>query len=339
MAERVTVKQVAERLGISMMTVSRALNNRPNVDENTRKKVIKTAREMGYVPNLIAKSLVEKKTFTIGVVVPEITHSFFPEVIRGIEEVAHENSYQLILMHTAESADREAKAIDTLISKQVDGILISTAESTKDRNFYKNLLGLGIPLVFYDRCVYKIGASCVGIDDEKSSINITKHLINLGFKKFAHLSGPLTVSIGRERKKGFKKALEENDIEYHKDLVVESGFHEAGGYTAMMQLLELPESKRPDAVVAVNDPAAFGAMKAIFEQKLKIPEDIAITGFSDDIRAELMSVPLTTVRQPAYLVGKEAAEKLVKHIEKNDEEVEEIIIPTEIVIRESSVGT
>lgn len=335
MRKRITAKQVAEELGISIMTVSRALNNRPNVDEKTREKVISTARRMGYVPDHIAKSLVLQKTFTIGLVVPEITHSFFPEAIRGIEEAAYGAGYQLILTHSAEDSERENKALQTLASKRVDGILISTAESVVDYESYESIMKLKLPIVFFDRCVYGIGASCVSIDDYESAKKITAHLIQHGYKKIAHLSGPSSVSIGRARIEGFKNAMDENGLSINDELIIESGFHEAGGYESMLKLLQLPKEKQPQAVVAVNDPAAFGAMNAILENGLRIPEDIAIVGFSDDIRAELMPTPLTTIRQPAYEVGKRAAQKLLAHIENKDEIIDEIIIKSEIVIRES----
>lgn len=335
MTKRVTLRNIADALNISMMTVSRALNNSPNVDEKTRKTVLKTARELGYFPNHIAKSLVVAKTQTIGVVVPEITHSFFPDAIRGIEEIVYESGYNIMLTHSAEDADREVSAIETLASRRVDGILASVAQSDTEYKIYRQVIGMGLHVVFFDRCVYNIGASCVSINDEESAFKITEHLIKHKFKKIAHLRGPLSISIAKERLNGFKKALKKYNITYNKKLVVESGFHEDGGYRAMKQLLEMSRDSRPDAVVAVNDPAAFGAMKAIWEKKLRIPQDIAIVGFSDDIRAELMPTPLTTVRQPGYEVGKAAAQKLISHIENRKESVKNLTVKTELVIRES----
>ncbi|PKL79295.1 MAG: LacI family transcriptional regulator [Ignavibacteriae bacterium HGW-Ignavibacteriae-4] len=335
MGHRITVKQIADELGVSMMTVSRALNDSPNIEAKTREKVLATAKKMGYIQNHIARSLVQRKTNTIGVVVPEITHSFFPEVIRGVEEVTYANNYQLILTHSAENAKREINAIDTLASKRVDGILISTAESAKSSKKYKQIMEMGMYIVFFDRCVHNIGASCVRIEDEKSSYKITEHLISYGYTKIAHLSGPTSVSIGQTRLNGFKKALKKNNIDLNKKYIVESGFHEDGGYSAMKKILDLPKKEWPRAIVAVNDPAAFGAMKAILEVGLKVPEDIAIVGFSDDIRSELMPAPLTTMRQPAYQIGKKAAEKLIKHIQNKDEIVEDIIIDSELIIRKS----
>ncbi|MCX6138046.1 MAG: LacI family DNA-binding transcriptional regulator [Ignavibacteriales bacterium] len=332
---RVTGKEIADMLGISAMTVSRAINNRGYIHEETRQKVVAAAKKMGYSPNNIAKSLVLKKTHTIGVVIPEITHSFFPEAIRGIEEVTYRAHYDLILTHSAEDAKRERDAIRTLESKRVDGILISMAESVEDHKTYKELIAIGVPIVFFDRCVAGIGASCVSIDDELSAMKITEHLLAHGYKRVAHLSGPKDVSIGRARLNGFKRALAARGIVCHPELVIDSGFHESGGYAAMKKLLALPKAQQPRAVVAVNDPAAFGAMRAIQERGLRIPEDIAIAGFSDDIRAAMMPVPLTTVRQPAYEVGRLAALKLLGLIEGKSPAIEEIIVQTEQVIRKS----
>ncbi|NOX38268.1 MAG: LacI family transcriptional regulator [Calditrichaeota bacterium] len=335
MGKRVTLKQIAQEVGVSVMTVSRALNNHSNVDERTRQRILETARRLGYTPNHIAKSLVLKKTFTIGVVVPEITHSFFPEVIRGIEEVAYDAGYQLILTHSAEDFERELKAIQTLEAKRVDGILISTAQTVADYEGYRRLIDMNYPIVFYDRCVEGIGASCVSINDEESAEAITQHLLAHGYKEIAHLCGPQKVSIGRSRLAGFRKALQRAQVPVREEWIVESGFHEEGGYRAMKRLLEQSGNGYPRAVVAVNDPAAFGAMQAIQEAGLRIPEDIAIVGFSDDIRAALMPAPLTTVRQPAYEVGRRAARKLIDIIEEKNTAVEEIVVQTEIVVRRS----
>jgi len=334
LAIRATQKEIAKELGISVMTVSRALNNRENVDDKTRKKVLDTAKRLGYKPNQIAKSLVLNKTYTIGVVVPEISHSFFPEVIRGIEEVTYQRQYHLILTHSAEKQKREKDAINTLESHRVDGILISTAESVKNFKLYKELINSNYPVVFFDRYVEGIGASTVGINDKESSRQITKHLIDHGYKKLAHLSGPSKVSIGLKRLEGFKEALKEANLEINEELIIESGFQESGGYKAMNKLLKLPKNKRPRAVVAVNDPAAFGAMRAIRDAGLNIPDDIAIVGFTDDIRAELLPCPLTTIRQPAYEVGKKAAKKLIDCID-GDDTVENIVVDTELIIRKS----
>jgi DNA-binding LacI/PurR family transcriptional regulator len=317
------------------MTVSRAINDKDNVDAKTKKRVLDQARQMGYMPNHLAKSLVSKKTNTIGVVVPEISHSFFPEVIRGIEEVAFREDYQIVFGHSSESFEREKKVIDMLRSKQVDGIMVSCSLNSRDYEFYENLAASGVEFVFFDRCIEEIGVSCIGVNDFSASKLITKHLINLGYKRIAHLSGPKDISIGKDRFEGFKKALEEEELIFDPKLIVESGFQESGGRTAMNTILDLPKNQWPDAIVAVNDPAAFGAIEALNDRGVRIPEDIAIVGFSDDIRAALLPVPLTTIAQPAYEVGRKAADKLIRSIENEKELKEKVNIMTELKIRSS----
>lgn len=335
MGSEVTLKQIAEELGLSAMTVSRAINNRSNVDEKTRARVLKKARKMGYTPNHIAKSLVSRKSYTIGVVVPRIAHSFFANVIEGIEEVTFKDNYQVILTHSAERGDREQHALQTLQSKRVDGILISSAETAKNYDSYKRIVNSNTSLVFFDRCVEGIGASCVSVDDCAGSYKITKHLIEHDYRKIAHLCGPLNLSVSRERLEGYKKALRDHGISVEENLIIESGFQEKGGYEAMNKLLDDHKTQPPRAVFAANDPAAFGAMDAIYSRGFSIPEDIAIVGFSDEIRSGLMNVPLTTVHQPAYELGKKAAQKLIRTIENEDEPVENIQVLTSLKIRAS----
>lgn len=332
---RVTAKNVAQEAGVSTMTVSRVFNNSRNVEAETRARVIEAARTLGYIPNSIAKSLVLNRTRTIGVVIPEITHSFFPDAIRGIEQVISDASYHLILMHSSEDPGKEREALLTLYEKRVDGILISSAQTTGETRLYEQGMILRVPLVFFDRCVLGIGASSIRIDDEECALQITRHLIGHGYTSIGHLSGPQRVLIGSARQHGFLRALRESGIACSPEWIVESGFQESDGYRAMCTLLSLPACKVPRAVVAVNDPAAFGAMQAIEDRGLRVPEDVAIVGFSDDIRAALMHAPLTTVRQPAYAMGRRAAQKLLSMIEKNAMGPEDIVLKSEVVIRRS----
>lgn len=335
MGSNVTLKHIAESLGLSTMTVSRAINNRSNVDKKTKARVLNKARIMGYTPNHIAKSLVSKKTFTIGVVVPEIAHSFFANAIQGIEEVTFEDNYQLILTHSAEQQDREQYALQTLQAKRVDGILVSSAEHVHDYQIYKDILHSDTAFVFFDRCVEEIGASCVSVDDQAGAFNVTQHLVDHGYTRIAHLRGPQSLSIGKARLEGYKKALIKNGIPIDDSLIIESGLHEKAGYEAMATLLERHGKHPVRAVFAVNDPAAFGAMDAIYDHGFTIPDDIAMVGFSDDIRANLMRSPLTTVRQPAYQLGKRAAQKLISLIENGEEPAENIELQTTLKIRSS----
>lgn len=336
MSSEVTLKHIAEALGVSAMTVSRALNNRSNVDEKTRQRVLDKAKSMGYTPNHVAKSLVSSKTYTIGVVIPEITHAFFPEVVRGIEEVAYKSDYQLFLTNANEQFSREKDAINTLRAQRVDGLLISTSLDLDDYSFYEDLINSGAKVVFFDRCIENIGASCVSVNDRDSTKQITEHLIvEHGYTKIAHISGPQKVSIGKKRLQGFVDALEAYDLEVNQDWIVKAGFREDTGYEAMKKLLEENNSDLPEAVVAVNDPTAIGAMDAIREFGLSIPEDISIVGFTDDIRSPLLEIPLTTMRQPAYEIGERAAQKLIDIIEEDNSPIEKIEVPTILQIRSS----
>jgi DNA-binding LacI/PurR family transcriptional regulator len=330
-----TARDVAKASGVSVMTVSRVFNGRPNVDEKTRTKVLKAARRLGYRPNQIAQSLALSRTRTIGVVVPEISHSFFPEAIRGIEEVTYKAGYHLLLMHSAEAADRERDALHTLESKRVDGILLSVAQDADDVQAYRRVLDVGIPLVFFDRCVRGIGATCVGIDDQESARSITRHLLDHGYKRIALLAGPRHLAISRDRAAGYRRAHVDAERAYEAALMVEAGFHEDAGYAAMMSLLQLPAALRPRAVVAINDPAAYGAMRAISDEGLNVPDDIAVVGFSDDLRASLMPVPLTTIRQPAYELGRLAAERVVATINGTQGSRKQFIVRGEMVVRRS----
>jgi len=333
--KRVTSKGIASRVGVSVMTVSRALNNRPYVGERTRRRILKVAKEFGYSPNHIARSLVMQRTETLGVVVPEISHSFFPEVIKGIEQAAYSAGYHLILTHSAEDEAREKDVISTLESKRVDGLLISTAQTVTSHKTYLDAIRMGTPIVFYDRVVTDIGASCVGINDEECCYMVTDHLAEHGYKAIAHLCGPASVSIGRDRLKGYRKSLSRRGLKLRPDLVIRSGFSEEGGYAATQTLLRLPQISRPDAIVAVNDLAAFGAMRAIAEHKLRIPEDIAIVGMGDVAMAAVVSTPLTTIQQPAFEIGKTAAETLISEVEGRTKPGKRIIIGARLAIRKS----
>lgn len=336
MSSEVTLKHIAEALGVSAMTVSRALNDRDNVDEKTKQRVRNKAKSMGYTPNRVAKGLVSRKTHTLGVVIPEITHAFFPEVVRGIEEVAYKSDYQLFLTNANELFSREKEAIETLRSQRVDGLLISSSLTCEDYSFYESIIQGGAKVVFFDRCIENIGASCVSVNDRESSRKITEHLIvEHGYTSIAHLSGPQKVSIGKERLLGYKDALKAHNIALNEELVIQAGFKEETGYEAMVKLLEKGGGEHPGAVVFVNDPTAIGAIEAIKEYGLTIPDDIAIVGFTDDIRSSLLDVPLTTVRQPAYQMGEQAAEKLISVIEEDETTIERIEVPTTLKIRSS----
>jgi DNA-binding LacI/PurR family transcriptional regulator len=217
----------------------------------------------------------------------------------------------------------------------VDGILLSVAQNADDDRAYRRVLELGIPLVFFDRCVRGIGAACVGIDDEECACHITRHVIDHGYDRIAHLAGPAHLAISRDRAAGYRRAHAESGRICDTALIVEAGLHEDAGYAAMNALLRLPPGQRPRAVVAVNDPAAYGAMRAITDAGLSVPDDVAVVGFSDDLRASLMPVPLTTIRQPAYELGRMAAERVVATIKCVQGSRKKFVVRGELVVRRS----
>lgn len=255
-------------------------------------------------------------------------------MVRGIEEVTNNADYQLFLTNSDEQFEREKEAVRTLQSKRVDGILVSSCQTSTDTSFYEQFVSQGSNIVFFDRCIENIGVSCVSVNDRVGMQNITEHLIEEhGYQRIAYLSGPSNVSIGKARYDGFMDAMKKYNIPVEKQFVIESGFQEDRGYESMKKLLKQSENNLPEAVVCVNDPCAIGAMKAINERKFLIPDDIAITGFTDDIRAPLFHPPLTTIHQPAYKVGKRAAQKLINTIENEDETAENIEVLTSLKIR------
>lgn len=336
MSGNITLKEVAAVLGVSTMTVSRAINNRPNVDAKTKKEILEVAQRMGYTPNHVAKSLVSSRTYTIGVVIPEISHSFFPDVVHGIEEATKDKTYQIFLTNTSESFATERQAIDALRSKRVDGILVSSSLTDDDTSYYRMIVKSGLPLVFFDRCVYDIGASCIGVNDREASRKVTEHLLTQHpYGKIGFLSGSKKVSIAKDRYDGFVDSMSAHGRSVDPACVIEQGFNEKSGYEAMNRVLALPPDQRPRAIVAVNDPVAIGAMDAIRNAGLRVPDDIAIVGFTNDIRAELMVSPLTTVHQPAHDIGYQAASKLIRTIENKDEPVEHLFLDTKVVVRKS----
>lgn len=317
------------------MTVSRALNDSPNVDEKTRERVIKAAKRKGYIPNKIAQSLVTRRTKTIGVVVPEIVNTFQPEVIRGVEDVTYNSGFNLLLTQSGENGAREEASLATLISHRVDGILISTAATGQFCEELPQLAKLDIPFVFYDRYVPNIGANIVRIDDKAFASKMTRHLLAHEYHRIAYIRGPENISVSDDRYTGFAETMKEAGLPIHPELVVEAGFREFGGYNAMNDILELPQNRWPEAVFCVNDPAAFGALQSIREHGLKVPEDIALVGFSDDMRSAVVTPPLTTVNPKPYEQGKRAVQKLIACIEQVDRRIEEIIIEAELIVRKS----
>lgn len=332
---QVTIKDIAETLNISASTVSRALRDHPDISDATKARVNSLAKELDYHPNSIAQSLKQRKTNLIGVIVPEIKNNFFSAAISGIEEIAYGAGYAIIVSQSNESYERECINIKALISNRIAGLLISISLSTTRDEQFRLLERQNIPFVFFDRVLEDYEASKVVVDDFNGAFKAVEYLINSGYRRIAHLAGPKHLSVSQYRLNGYLAALKKHDITYDENLVVTGGLDEEDGYKGFSKLLEL--NQLPDAVFAANDPVAIGAFQKIREQGLKIPQDIALLGFCNNPICQLVEPKISTVNQPAYQVGKRAAELLLEKINSPDDFIpRKEVLKTELIVRDST---
>lgn len=338
---QVTIKDIARELGISPSTVSRALKDHPDISSETKKAVNALADKLNYQPNIVALSLRQKKTNTIGVIIPELVHFFFSTVISGIEDVAYEAGYSVIITQSNESFDREARDIKALFNSRVDGMLLSISRETTNYEHIESILSKGVPIVFFDRMYNNPNTSKVIVDDYVGAKEAVTHLIEQGCKRIAHLQAAPNLLISEDRLRGYKDALREANLPYHENSILQcpSGtLEEAEKATRKLLALTPP----PDAIFANNDMLAMGAMKAIKEKGLNIPGDVALMGFSNWFFSQLMDPPLSSVDQPGYEMGQEAARLLIRHIEMKDKDQgepqpETKVLKTRLVVRQSSI--
>lgn len=334
-SDQVTIKDIARKLSVSPSTVSRALRDNPEIGEATRKAVKELAKELHYQPNSVAMSLRQKKTFTIGVIVPEIVHYFFSSVISGIEEVVYKNNFQVILCQSNEKYHQELMNIKTLTRSQVDGILISFAKETKNFDHLCELKEKGIPVVFYDRSEDSEIFDSVIVDDFGGAYKATKHLIEEGCEKISHFRGPLHLKIHQDRYNGYLQAHHDLGVSIDPRLAVEADSFKLG-YKAVHKLLD--SKLEFDGIFTVNDLTAVGAMKAIRSRGLLIPRDIAVVGFGDDSTlSEMVDPTLSSVVQPGFDMGIVAAQLLLDKINGSNTANPQLLeLKTSLKIRESS---
>ena len=339
-----TMKRIAAELGVSTTTVSKVLNDQPDIGKATRARVLARVEELGYRPNAVARSLSLRRTHTLGVVIPDLMHSFFVEIVAGIEAVMSAQGYGLLLCSSGENPRKERSELEMLRARQVDGIVLASAHASGNTDVLKQITGLGCALVMIDRDDHaRIRCHRVLTDDEEVGRLATAHLAARGRRAIAHIGGPPIVH-ARRREEGYSAALAEHGLESHPEWIVHAGFMEADGYRAMTHLLGL--KRKVDAVFAANDPAAIGAMKAIWEAGLRVPEDVAVVGAGDVAHGDLLRVPLTTVSWSKEELGRRAAELLLEQIglqngtagARRNGQFRRVIIPPRLVIRESCGG-
>ncbi|MFY0651845.1 MAG: LacI family DNA-binding transcriptional regulator [Cyclobacteriaceae bacterium] len=335
--KKVTIHDIAKRLNIDSSTVSRALSGSPRVKEQTKKSVLALALELGYQPNIMASNLRKKKSNTIGVVVPRISRHFFASVIAAVDEVTHQAGYNVIICQSLDELEREKKLINTLLTNQVDGVLISISMESIDVEHLRQLESNGIPLVLFDRGHDSLQVDKVVIDDVNASFSATEHLIKSGCKRIVHFSGPQEISIYKDRLAGYKKALSKYDISLDESLILTSRLMSEDGEECAIQILEMAEM--PDGIFSANDNAAIGAMKHLISFGVKIPEDMAIVGFSNEPISSAMEPSLTTIDQPGYEIGKKASEIILQQIESKSVSGnnQTIVVDADLLIRKSSM--
>lgn len=334
-SNQITIKDIARILGISPSTVSRALKDHPDINSDTKKAVNELANKLKYQPNAVALSLKNSRSNTIGIIIPEIVHYFFSSVISGIEDIASQRGYTVIICQSNESFDREVANAKTLLSHRVDGILISISKQTNTFTHFQNLQEGGIPLVFFDRIAPGINADQVIIDDIEASYDATRHLIENGCKRIAHFAGPQSLLIGRNRLQGYINALTEAGLPVDNRLIIQADTFEKARNT-VGQLLD--SGTIPDGIFAVNDMTAIGAMQTIQKRGLRIPEDVSIVGFSDGYLSGVTDPHLSSVDQHGYEMGTMAAEMLFKRILSDETEyIPEIkTLKANLIVRGSS---
>lgn len=334
---QITIKDIARELNISPSTVSRALKNYQTISLKTRQAVKELADKYDYQPNSIALSLRHQKSFTIGVIIPEIVHFFFSTIISGIEDVAYKAGYNVIISQSNESLEREVSDTKALLRSRVDGLLVSMSRETNQYEHFLELHTRGTPLVFFDRICPEIETSRVIVDDQDGAMKGVEHLIATGCKRIAHLAGPPDLLISKNRMQGYLDALSKHGLPVDQELIVvcEDGTVDQA-IDRTRELMQL--SNPPDAIFANNDMSAMGAMKEVFNQGRRVPEDVSILGFSDWQLASLVHPSLTSIHQPGFEMGQAAARLFIEQIEyKGDDfQFKTEVLPTSLVIRDST---
>lgn len=333
---KVNLKQLSEKLNVSISTVSKALRNSYEIGSDTKKKVVDMAQEMGYTPNPYAGALRHHKSKTIAIIIPEMKNSFFIQAISGAESIAQENGYHLLIYITNEDFNKEESIARHLQNGRVDGIIMSLAATTKTYTHLSDLIRSYIPIVFFDRICYEIETAKISTDDFVSGFNATEHLLQNGCKDIAYLSFSEGLSIDHKRMQGYLEALNKHDIRANKARIIYCNGDEKSNYRKIKQLLQ--GRKKPDGIFASIEMLALLTYDVCIALKIKIPESLKVISFSNARTASLLNPSLTTITQPAYEMGRQAATILFKYLGKKRTFIpnENIVIKSELVKRKST---
>jgi len=325
---------IARDLRVSVATVSKVLRNQGKISPATRKRVLRRARQVNYQMNWVARSLVTRRTFTIGLLLPDFTHPFFAEIAKSVAQAVRVHGYHVIISYFEEDPAVEAGEAESLLARQVDGIILASVQPHGQVELFQRIRSRQVPYVLIDRPIPGLQAPFVGADNEAIGLLATEHLIARGCQRIAHLRGP-NVGTAEARLEGFRRALTRHGLSAQSDLVMTAGHSDESGYQAMRRLLQ--RYPRPDGVFCYNDPIAIGAMKAIQEEGLKIPQDVSVVGAGNVRYSAVLAVPLTTVDQGTSEMGTRAAELLLDRIDSPRAlRPKVILIPPRLVFRQST---
>ena len=335
----ITIKDIAIALNLSISTVSKALKGSHEISAKTQKTVKEYARKIHYRPNPIAQSLRQGTSKTIAVIVPNIDNNFFSQVINGIESIAFKKDYNVIVTQTHESYDREVLNVQHHFSRSVDGLLVSLSSETQTKDHFEEIQKNGLPIVFFDRVPDQIKTHKVISNNFQGAYDATKHLIDQGYERIAQITSSNFLSITDERLAGYYKALEENGIIINKEYIkycAHGGMIRDEIYEVIKELLEM--KVKPDAILTASDRLSTTTLNILSEMKVKVPEQMALAGFTNSVNAEIFNPPFTSVIQPAFEMGKRATELLIQVIESKRPEISfnRIILDTELIVRSSS---
>lgn len=332
---QITMKEIARKLGVSVSTVSRALKDSPELHPDTKKKIVEAAKAMNYQYNLLAQSLRISRTKVLGVVVPELTSHFFSSNISGISDTAYRRGYNVMICQSNESYEQEKANVRTLVSSQVDGLLISLSRETKSYEHLQELYDRGIPFMMFDRVTEEIPVSKVTVDDAHGAYLAVRHLLEQGCRKIAYFSGPEDLYISKKRKEGYLEALKEFGIPESDASIYVTDLTPEGNRKISLEMLA--NKNRPDAVFAMIDPLAIDLMIVLKEKGIKIPDDIALAGFTNNPTSAVVDPSLTTISQPGYEMGKIAASHLLDQLDEVvSDEPQSFVLQTTLMARESS---
>jgi len=331
-----TIYDIAEALSLSPATISRGLKDHPAIKKDTKKRIQDKAREMGYQHNLFASNLRRNKTNTIGVIVPRLNSYFMSAVIAGMEKVANEAGYNLVISQSLESMKKEIMNVKTMFNNRVDGLLVSAAYDTEEVEHFQIFLNKGIPLIFFDRILDLPQCTSIVIDNSKAGHEVTEHLIKNGCKRIVHITASQKRNVYADRMRGYKQALADHGIAFDENLVFYNNLSDQAGIEVADAIKRM--NPRPDAIFSANDSCAVSCIRELKYSGIKIPDDIAVAGFNNDPLSKVIEPNLTTVNYPGQEMGEVAASILIRRLDNREgASLNTMVLRHQLIVRQSSL--